>query len=142
MRVAAVDRGECDKLKQLVLPQVSALIDMCAQHAAANAPATFVQLTRDKESLAQAWAPSLSESARERVVAQLMADRTLQLMPADPTTVSGSGLRLRVDHARLQERKKARAAARLDWRCFTLLPEECPVAEERPVDDDPHDWDL
>jgi hypothetical protein len=49
-----------------------------------------------------------------------MADRALQLVPADPTKTSGSGLHLRVDHARLQERKKASA----DWRVFTLLPEE------------------
>jgi hypothetical protein len=63
-------------------------------------------LTRNKEPLAKAWAPSLSEAARERVVAQLMADRTLQLVPADPTKKSGSGLHLRVDHARLQERKR------------------------------------
>ncbi|KAJ1446698.1 P-loop containing nucleoside triphosphate hydrolase protein [Pelagophyceae sp. CCMP2097] len=140
MRVAAVERGECGMLKQPVFPQVTVLIDMCAQHAAANAPATFVQLTRNKEPLAEAWAPSLLESARKRVVAQLMADRTLQLVPADPIKMSGSGLHLRVDHARLQERKKARAAAGLDWRCFTLLPEKYSVAA---MDvDDPYDWVL
>jgi hypothetical protein len=49
-----------------------------------------------------------------------MADRALQLVPADPTKTSGSGLHLRVDHAHLQERKKASA----DWHVFTLLPEE------------------
>ncbi|KAJ1456151.1 hypothetical protein M885DRAFT_518177 [Pelagophyceae sp. CCMP2097] len=119
-RVAAVARGECAALLSVPIPQVGALIAMCAQRAAANEPATFVQLTRDKEPLAKAWAPSLSESVRERVAAQLMADHTLQLVPADPSKKSGAGLHLRVDHARLQERKMARA----DWRVFTLLPEE------------------
>ncbi|KAJ1449201.1 P-loop containing nucleoside triphosphate hydrolase protein [Pelagophyceae sp. CCMP2097] len=119
-RVAAVARGECAALLSVPISQVGALIAMCAQRAAANEPATFVQLTRDKEPLAKAWAPSLSESVRECVVAQLMADRTLQLVPADPSKKSGAGLHLRVDHARLQERKMARA----DWRVFTLLPEE------------------
>jgi len=119
-RVAAVERAECAPLLSVPIPQVGALIAICAQRAAANEPATFVQLTRDKEPLAKAWAPSLLETARERVVAQLMADRTLQLVPADQSIKSGSGLHLRVDHARLQERKKARA----DWRVFTLLPEE------------------
>jgi hypothetical protein len=108
---------------------------MCAQRAAANAPVTFVQLTRNKEPLAKAWAPSLSEAARERIVAQLMADRTLQLVPADPTKKSGSGLHLRVDHARLQERKNASA----DWRVFTLLPEEH-VLQAAP--DETMDWNL
>jgi len=136
-RVAAVERAECAPLLSVPIPQVGALIAICAQRAAANEPATFVQLTRDKEPLAKAWAPSLLETARERVVAQLMADRTLQLVPADPSKKSGAGLHLRVDHARLQERKKARAEAHLDWREFTLLPEE---HFEREDEDDTMDW--